>query len=249
MYQLHHEGDCRCLDSENSFVAILLKGIFVCTHRLAVFNKFYFFFNLQVYCRAMRESSHDLNSEDWREWILDAIAKIRSQKQRPSVQRICQAIGSHHKFHEDIVASKLEEAVKTGTVVKVYNKGLHTYKAPIAYRRIAVSSNTDLSRLVAVAVRELGECDGSSLKSIENYVQKSNDIELAPDTDFKSVVKNSVKIAVEKNYLEQEFKLYKVGKVLINMPKQYQSPRKKTAVGDNGKVSLKDLFFVFFFSF
>lgn len=193
----------------------------------------------------MRESSNDLSSEDWREWILDAIAKIRSQKQRPSVQRICQAIGSHHKFHEDIVASKLEEAVKTGTVVKVYNKGLHTYKAPIAYRRIAVSSSTDLSRLVAVAVRELGECDGSSLKSIENYVQKSNDIELAPDTDFKSVVKNSVKIAVEKNYLEQESKLYKVGKVLINMPKQYQSPRKKSAAGDNGKVSvlIRDIFF------
>ena len=51
----------------------------------------------------MRESAHDISLDTWKQWILEAISKIRSQKQRPSVQRICQAIGSHHKFHEDIV--------------------------------------------------------------------------------------------------------------------------------------------------
>lgn len=180
----------------------------------------------------MRESSQDVSAEIWQTWILEAIRKIRSQKQRPSIQRICQAIGSHHKFHEDIVAGKLEEAVKAGAVVKVYNKGLHSYKAPLAHKSVSVSKDTDISRLVVKAVRELGECDGSNLKSIESYVQKSNNIELAPDVDFKLVVKNSVRNAVSKGYLVQEFKLYKVGEVSISSPRKRRSnsPRKRALV-------------------
>ena len=172
----------------------------------------------------MRETSN-VSPQVWRDWILEAIRKIRCQKQRPSIQRICQAIGSHHKFHEDIVAEKLEEAVESGAVIKVYNKGLHSYKAPIAKRRLAVNhNNTDLSRLVARAVRELGECDGSTYKSIENYVQQSNAFELAPDTDLRSVIKNSVKKAVANGFLVHEGKLYKVGK-------DQASPKKRTAKG------------------
>lgn len=160
-------------------------------------------------------ASNEVTAEVWREWILDGIRKIRSQKQRPSTQRICQAIGSHHKFHEDIVAVKLEEAVASGALIKVYNKGLHTYKEPMAHRVISVAQETDLSKLVSKAVRELGECEGSSLKSIENYMQKSNDIELAPGTDFKLVIKNAVKNALAKELLVQDGKLYKVGKFVM----------------------------------
>lgn len=184
--------------------------------------------------RAMRETSVDVSAEVWQEWILEAIRKIRSQKQRPSIQRICQAIGSHHKFHEDIVAGKLEEAVRNGTVIKVYNKGLHSYKAPLARKSVTVSKETDISRLVVKAVRELGECDGSNIKSIESYVQKSNNIVLEPDTDFKVVVKNSLRIAVEKEFLIHEGKYYKVGKVAITSPRKRRSitPRNKLATLD-----------------
>lgn len=183
----------------------------------------------------MRESSQEVGAEVWQTWILEAIRKIRSQKQRPSIQRICQAIGSHHKFHEDIVAGKLEEAVKAGAVVKVYNKGLHSYKAPLAHKSVSVGKDTDISRLVVKAVRELGECDGSSLKSIEIYVQKSNNIELADDVDFKLVVKNSVRNAVAKEYLTQEGKLYKVGEVSISSPrKRHSNSSRKRGLSGGG---------------
>lgn len=177
----------------------------------------------------MREISQDVSAEIWQEWILEAIRKIRSQKQRPSIQRICQAIGSHHKFHEDIVAGKLEEAVKSGAVIKLYNKGLHSYKAPVARKSINVNKDSDLSRLVVKAVRELGECDGSNIKSIESYVQKSNNIVLDANCDFKLIVKQSVRSAVAKEFLVQEGKLYKVGKVSITSPRKRRStsPRKK----------------------
>lgn len=176
----------------------------------------------------MRESSQELSAEIWQEWILEAIRKIRSQKQRPSIQRICQAIGSHHKFHEDIVAGKLEEAVKSGAVIKLYNKGLHSYKAPVARKSITVTKDTDLSRLVVKAVRELGECDGSNIKSIESYVQKSNNIVLSNDCDFKTIIKNSLKRAVSKEFLIQDGKLYKVGKVSLTSPRKQRVTKTQT---------------------
>lgn len=179
----------------------------------------------------MRETSDEVTSVVWREWILDAIRKIRFQKQRPSIQRICQAIGSHHKFHEDIVAEKLEEAVEAGAVLKVYNKGLHSYKdpRPMQCRRVNVGKQTDLSRLVAKAVRELGECDGSTFKSIENYVQQSNNVILESDTDFKLVLKNSVKIALESNLITLDGKFYKINNTMVSPTKKRRSgsPKKK----------------------
>ncbi|XP_016974751.1 histone acetyltransferase KAT6A [Drosophila rhopaloa] len=173
----------------------------------------------------MRESAHDISMDTWKQWILEAISKIRSQKQRPSVQRICQAIGTHHKFHEDIVAEKLEKAVESGAVIKVYNKGLHSYKAPMAKRRIKVDKNTNLYKLVAKAVHDLGECEGSTIKSIENYIQKFNCIDLSPNVDFKAVIKASIKKAVDAGFLIQEGKLYKKGKSLT-------TPRKCAPVSD-----------------
>jgi histone acetyltransferase MYST4 len=161
----------------------------------------------------MRETSEE-SPEVWQEWILDAIRKIRSQKQRPSIQRICQAIGSHHKFHEDIVAEKLEQAVDAGAVIKVYNKGLHSYKSPstLAHKKIIkIDENSDLSRLVTKAVRVLGERDGSNAKNIENFVLKANNLEVTDNSDFKVIVRKAIKVAVSKKMLLSDGKLFKLG--------------------------------------
>lgn len=174
----------------------------------------------------MRETSEE-SPEVWQEWILDAIRKIRSQKQRPSIQRICQAIGSHHKFHEDIVADKLEQAVEAGAVIKVYNKGLHSYKSPstLAHKKvIKIDSYSDISRLVTKAVRVLGECDGSASKNIENFVLKANNLQITDGSDFKVIVKKALKIAVGKKMLLCDGKLYKLGP---NAPTTATVPRKK----------------------
>lgn len=165
--------------------------------------------------RAMRDATKDVSTEEWEEWILMAIRKIRSQKQRPSLQRICQAIGTHHKFHEEQVATKLEEAVASGAVLKTYSKGLHSYKVPQSRRRIVLKSQSNLSKLVANAVRDLGEYDGSSLKSIESFLHNTNIIELEPDADFKVLIKNAVQIAIEKEYLVMAGKNYKLGGISV----------------------------------
>lgn len=182
----------------------------------------------------MRESS-DESPQVWQEWILEAIRKIRSQKQRPSIQRICQAIGSHHKFHEDVVAEKLQQAVETGAVIKVYNKGLHSYKSPTTMglrKSLSVDKSSDLSRLVTKAVRVLGECDGSAVKSIENFVQRANNLLMADNSDFKQIVKRSLKIAVSKKMLTSDGKLFKLGPNAVQVPRKRQqtntpSPKKR----------------------
>lgn len=188
----------------------------------------------------MREASIEVSPEEWQRWILEAIRKIRFQKQRPSVQRICQAIGSHHKFHEDIVAKNLEEAVEAGAVLKIYNKGMHSYKAPFAsHRHLVISNTTNLSRLVAKAVRELGECDGSTIKSIENYIQKSNKIQIEDDVDYEKVIKESVKKALNTKLLVKEGKLYKVGELPTTPKRQCGSNSKKKISTPKEAITLK----------
>ena len=77
----------------------------------------------------MCDNSDDVSSNVWRDLILEAIHCIKLQKQRPSKERICQAIiSSHHEFQEDVFAKKLQEAVQNGIILKVYNKGLLNIK-------------------------------------------------------------------------------------------------------------------------
>ncbi|CAB0044402.1 unnamed protein product [Trichogramma brassicae] len=69
--------------------------------------------------------------ETWTAWFLDAIRKIRSQKQRPSVERIAHAIRLQHDYHEEVIAENLQLAVKRGDILKLFNKGQSSYKVRI----------------------------------------------------------------------------------------------------------------------
>ncbi|KPJ12850.1 Histone acetyltransferase MYST3 [Papilio machaon] len=140
----------------------------------------------------------EVGKDEWKRWILEAIHKIRSQKQRPSVERICHAIRQHHNYHEDVVSERLERAVKEGTVLKVYNKGQSSYKDPggLQSRILRIAPDVDVSRAVAKAVRELGERDGSSLKSIERYLRQAYQLTADSGTDVRTVLRAAAKRAV-----------------------------------------------------
>ncbi|CRK92146.1 CLUMA_CG005710, isoform B [Clunio marinus] len=162
------------------------------------------------------------------------------------------AIGSHHKFHEDVVQAKLEQAVEAGAVIKVYNKGLHSYKSPstLAHKKvIKIDGNSDISRLVTKAVRVLGECDGSASKSIENFVQKANNLQITDGSDFKVIVKKALKFAVAKKMLLCDGKLYKIGPnapTTATVPRRKRtskgtpSPRKRKSDNNNIDTTLED---------
>ena len=52
-------------------------------------------------------------------WLLEAIHKIKGQKQRPSDEHICRVMESQHGYSWTDTQTHLEQAVKAGFVLKV----------------------------------------------------------------------------------------------------------------------------------
>ncbi|KAG8235147.1 hypothetical protein J437_LFUL012345 [Ladona fulva] len=147
----------------------------------------------------------------WLKWILDAIQKIRHQKQRPSVERISHAIRQHHKFRDECIVEQLELAVKEGAVLRVINKGQCSYKDPgVNSRQLKITKGTDLSKVIVKALRELGERGGSTLKGIERYIRQSHAVEQSEDVDLSSLLRLSVKRAVARGLVVQEGRLFRL---------------------------------------
>ncbi|KAG6465887.1 hypothetical protein O3G_MSEX015469, partial [Manduca sexta] len=153
----------------------------------------------------------DVGKDVWKRWILEAIHKIRSQKQRPSVERICHAIRQHHNYHEDVVSERLERAVREGVVLKVYNKGQSSYKDPggLQNKTLRLTPDSDVSRAVAKAVRELGERDGSTLKTIERHLHQAYQVTLDGEVDVRNVLRAAAKRAVARGLLTHHAGAYK----------------------------------------
>ncbi|XP_053988277.1 histone acetyltransferase KAT6B-like isoform X2 [Hylaeus volcanicus] len=151
------------------------------------------------------------SAETWSAWFLDAIRKIRSQKQRPSVERICHAIRQHHNFHEEEIAEHLEVAVKRGDVLKIFNKGQSSYKDPggLQSKPLKVGKASDLSKVLGKAVRELGEREGSTLKTIEKYIRQSHTVEEEAEGDLRTALKLSAKRAADRGLVIQDGRLFR----------------------------------------
>ncbi|XP_063984576.1 histone acetyltransferase KAT6A-like isoform X3 [Diachasmimorpha longicaudata] len=151
------------------------------------------------------------SADTWSQWFLDAIRKIRSQKQRPSVERICHAIRQHHNYHEEEIGEHLEKAVKRGDVLKIFNKGQSSYKDPggLQSKPLKVNKTTDLSKVLGKAVRELGERDGSTLKNIEKYVRQSHTVEETAEGDLRTALRLSAKRAVDRGLVIQDGRLFR----------------------------------------
>lgn len=183
----------------------------------------------------------------WTRWFLDAIRKIRSQKQRPSAERICHAIRQHHNYHEDVINEHLELSVKEGSVLKVFNKGQSSYKDPGGMqRKLKIDGKADISKVIAKAVRELGERDGSTIKTIEKYLRQSHTLDVtSPDLDLRQILRLGLKRAVAKGIIVQEGKFYKSGDFHSpgTTPKKSKhsdgSPKKSSPETDAQKVSPK----------
>ncbi|XP_062874327.1 histone acetyltransferase KAT6A [Trichomycterus rosablanca] len=128
-------------------------------------------------------------------WILEAIKKVKKQKQRPSEERICNAVNTSHGLDRQTVLEQLELSVQDGTVLKVSNKGLNSYKDPDNPGRLAPpakmkggssagggggalhkKASLDWNKLIRRALHGLHEAEGSSLKGIERFLKCQADV-------------------------------------------------------------------------
>uniref|UniRef100_UPI00398EA1D5 histone acetyltransferase KAT6B-like n=1 Tax=Pristiophorus japonicus TaxID=55135 RepID=UPI00398EA1D5 len=165
------------------------------------------------------------------EWILEAIQKVKKQKQRPSEERICHAVTSSHGLDRKTVLEQLELSVKDGTILKVTNKGLSSYKdpekpgrfAPIKPCSLSKStqgctsrncidiSNVDWNKILKRAVEGLAEPNGSSLKNIEKYLRSQSDLAtITSSSTFQQRLRLATKRAVNNGRIFKDGPLYRV---------------------------------------
>ncbi|XP_044153385.1 histone acetyltransferase KAT6B isoform X2 [Bufo gargarizans] len=165
------------------------------------------------------------------EWILEAIQKVKRQKQRPSEERICHAVCASHGLDKTLVFEQLELSVQDGSVLKVLNKGVPSYKDPENPGRFTTTiaslllkpvkgqqrsvgadlRSVDWNKLLRRAVEELHESNGSSLKNIEKYLRNQNDLTgIVANSIFQRRLRLAVKRAVNSGRLLKDGPQYRI---------------------------------------
>lgn len=149
-------------------------------------------------------------------WLLEAVRKVRFQRQRPCLERVKRAVRQCHKLSEKTIVEQLELAVKHGILLKVCSKGLYSYKDPkwvsnLSSRTLHLDREADLIRIIIRSVRELGSADGSTLKAVEQHISNSYTIESGDHTDLMQQIRVCTKKAVAAERLIQNGHKYKVG--------------------------------------
>jgi hypothetical protein len=152
------------------------------------------------------------------QWLLDAILKVKHQKQRPSVDRIASAIRYVHKdVKQDRITEQLELAVQDGLILKVNNKGTYSYNDPARFslhrrnKTLQVHKKVDLTRIIIRAIRELAEIGGSSIRNVEKYIQRTYSLESMDSSNLMHCLRVSMKKAVESGQVIRTGQLYKIG--------------------------------------
>uniref|UniRef100_A0A671YKT9 histone acetyltransferase n=1 Tax=Sparus aurata TaxID=8175 RepID=A0A671YKT9_SPAAU len=164
------------------------------------------------------------------EWILEAIQKIKRQKQRPSEERICHAVATSHGLDRKTVLEQLELSVHDGSILKVTNKGSASYKDPgnpgrvgsIPPANVSVPSkesiwnssdlrHIDWNKILKRAIEGLDDTHGSSLKNIERYLRNQDDLSnIVDNTAFRQRLRLAAKRSVNNGRLLKNGPRYKI---------------------------------------
>ncbi|KAM9716854.1 histone acetyltransferase KAT6B isoform 2-T7 [Menidia menidia] len=163
-------------------------------------------------------------------WILEAIQKIKRQKQRPSEERICHAVATSHGLDKKTVLEQLELSVRDGSILKVTNKGSTSYKdpgnpgrlgsilpvnAPVPSKESTWKSSDlrhiDWNKILNRAIEGLDDIHGSSLKNIERYLRNQDDLSSIVDNPaFRQRLRLAAKRSVNNGRLFKNGPRYKL---------------------------------------
>ena len=155
-----------------------------------------------------------LTDEEYTKILLDVVRKIRSQKQRPSLQRINNMVRSHHRISLDTIEKQLELAVAEGHILKIHNKGDYSYRDPkrihaLKSRKVTVDSGTNLLKVLLRTIKEINDPLGSTPKSIEKFILHGYEINLQ-DGDISKRLRSAIKDALHEEYIEKNGQFYKL---------------------------------------
>ncbi|KAK6301451.1 hypothetical protein J4Q44_G00275040 [Coregonus suidteri] len=120
------------------------------------------------------------------EWILEAIQKIKRQKQRPSEERICHAVATLHRLDKRTVLEQLELSVRDGSILKVTNKGNVSYKDPEHPGR-GLSSSSSSSSSTTSSLKPVSA--NLSIPSSKGSIWKPSDLR---HVDWNKVLRRAI---------------------------------------------------------
>ncbi|XP_019740738.1 histone acetyltransferase KAT6A isoform X2 [Hippocampus comes] len=126
-----------------------------------------------------------LANPTYTQWLLEAIKKVKKQKQRPSEERICNAVSMSHGLDRKTILEQLELSVKDGTILKVTNKGLNSYKDPDNPGRLALPKSKGSSNSGGGGGSS-GGSGSSSSASFQSHLGKR------PGLDWNKLIKRAL---------------------------------------------------------
>ena len=179
----------------------------------------------------MKESEKNIEANDtYVQWILEAIRKIKQQKQRPGRERISNAVRMKHpNVSREYIFEQLELAVKCDKITKVFSCNDYTYKDPAVEaatphkplgrkplgqkpvgRKLGVR-RIDYLDTVIKCLKETKEPKGVPMKTIDKYVRsKHGGRGGVSASELARTLCISVRNAVKKGQLIQDGKLIKL---------------------------------------
>ena len=148
--------------------------------------------------------------------ILQAVTKVRAQKQRPNEERICGVMRQKYKGMKDKeILAHLEKAVEDGVLLRIMSKGQSSYRDPkststLQPRILHVNRHVDLKKVIIRAIKDLNERGGSTLKQIEKCIIQGYMIKTVGGAVFVDELKANIKTVVGEGLLIQEGNVYKL---------------------------------------
>ncbi len=157
-------------------------------------------------------SGADDNEDDLEETsiqqLLEAIRRIKGQKQRPGEDRICNTMQLKYNILPEDALKLLERAVQAGRVVKLINKGMPSYRDPdtLSVSRPPLNPS-DTARMIKKAILTVN-LDGASAKEIEESIRKEHSLVL--NVDLTNQIRSILHKMVESGRLNKHGRIYKV---------------------------------------
>ncbi|XP_035826689.1 histone acetyltransferase KAT6B isoform X2 [Aplysia californica] len=163
------------------------------------------------------DKSIEVNST-YLEWILEAVHKIKHQKQRPNQERIVSAIRQNHQVSEDSIEEQLELAVKCGQILRVISNNDYTYKdpalsaTPSRAKAVNVGKKPELIKAVIQCLKESRDSKGLTIKAIEKYIISKNNAKGNGAAELTRNLRILVRKGIQRGQLVQTGKLIKLPK-------------------------------------
>ncbi|EDO39741.1 predicted protein, partial [Nematostella vectensis] len=152
-------------------------------------------------------------------WILQAINKVKGQKQRPSEDRIIHVLETGYGLSRDIISEQLDRCVEAGKVLKVTFKGKNSYKDPSRMPgwKKPSEKTMDFHTYVQEALESVGE-EGCSSQIVEKWIQENYGDSIHPRTDIRSHVKTILKQGVSAGKFLKENRIFRLPSGSICQP-------------------------------